>query len=195
MSDTTYNPSSANKLAGQAKDMARDIRDKAANLKDDVTRAAKDQATQLADTAKHEAGSAASQAQQEIESAVSEQKSVGADYLGSIAQAADRAAGEFDQSLPMAANYIRQASEQIQGFADGVRNKDMRALLGEVESFARKQPALFFGGAVMLGFAALRFLKSSAPNSAPSSGSIGSYAPDRSYADYGRFEQRRPGQE
>jgi hypothetical protein len=190
MSDTTYK--SANKLAGQAKDMARDIRDKAANLKDDVSRAAKDQATQFADTAKHVAGEAMSQAQGQIESAVSEQKSAGANYIGSIAQAAERAAGEFDQSLPIAADYIRQASEQIQGVADTVRDKDLRELLGEVENFARKQPALFFGGALILGFAALRFLKSSAPSSP--SASVGSYSPDRSYADYGAFEQRRSGQ-
>jgi len=190
MSDTTT--TSANKLAGQAKDMARDIRDKAAGLKDDVSRAARDQATQFADTAKHVAGSAMSQAQKEMESAANAQKSAGADYIGSIAQAAERAAGEFDQALPQAATYIRQASEQLQGVADVVRNRDMRELLGEVESFARKQPALFFGGAMILGFAALRFLKSSAPSSP--SASIGSYSPGDSYANYGGFEQRRPGQ-
>jgi hypothetical protein len=36
----------------------------------------------------------------------------------------------------------------------------MRELAAEVQDFARKQPTLFFGGAVILGFAALRFFKS-----------------------------------
>jgi hypothetical protein len=44
----------------------------------------------------------------------------------------------------------------------------MHDLVGEVQDFAKRQPTLFFGGAVVLGFAALRFLKSSAPASAPS---------------------------
>jgi hypothetical protein len=39
----------------------------------------------------------------------------------------------------------------------------VRELVGEVQDFARRQPTLFFGGAVVLGFAALRFLKSTAP--------------------------------
>jgi hypothetical protein len=185
MSDTTYTPPKSN-LAGQAKDMARDIRDKAANLTDDVKRTAKDQASQLGDAAKDFATSAAGQVQDKMQQAVSQQKSAGADYIGSLAQAAERAAGEFDQAMPQAARYIRQASEQIQSVADTVRERDMRDLVGEVETFARRQPGLFFGGAVILGFAALRFLKSSAPTqqSGPS---------QTNYSDYGSFEQRRAG--
>jgi hypothetical protein len=195
MSDTTYTPKSnldgldkesKSNLAGQAKDMARDIRDKAANLTGDVKRAAKDQASQLGDAAKDFAASAAGQVQDTMQRAVSQQKSAGADYIGSIAQAAERAAGEFDDAMPQAAHYIRQASEQIQSVADTVRDRDMRDLVGEVENFARRQPALFFGGALVLGFAALRFLKSSAPRQSGSG--------QTSYSDYGAFEQRRTSQ-
>jgi hypothetical protein len=88
------------------------------------------------------------------------QKSLGADYIGALAGAMNRAAGEFDTELPQAAHYIRQASEQVSGFADTVRQRDIRELAAEVQDFARKQPTLFFGGAVILGFAALRFFKS-----------------------------------
>ena len=183
MSDT-YTPPKSN-LAGQAKDMARDIRDKAADLTGNVSRAAKDQASQLGDAAKDLATSAASKVQDKMQSTVSQQKSSGADYIGSIAQATGRAADEFDDALPQAARYIRQASEQIQGVADVVRERDVRELIGEVESFARQQPTLFFGGAVILGFAALRFLKSSAPPAQ------GAGSGESSYSDDGAFEQRR----
>jgi hypothetical protein len=158
-------------LASQAKDVARDLKAKATDVTQSVTRAAKDQASQFGDTARD----VASSAKDKVESAVTEQKSVGADYIGSIAQAASRAANEFENDLPQAAHYIRQASEQIQGVADTVRERDMRELVGEVQDFARRQPTLFFGGAVVLGFAALRFLKSSAPSPT------------------GAFEQRRQG--
>jgi hypothetical protein len=117
---------------------------------------AKDNAAQLGDAARDLADSA----KDKVEEAVTRRKSVGADYIGSVAQATGRAAQAFDNDLPQAALYIRQASEHIQGVADTVRERDVRELVGEVQNFARKQPTLFFGGAVVLGFAALRFLKS-----------------------------------
>ncbi len=164
MSDTyTGQPdgkdTSGNDFAAQAKDMVRDVKAKASDLTDGVTRAVKDNASQLGDAALDMANTA----KDKVEAAVSERKSLGADYIGSIAQATGRAAHEFEAELPQAAHYIRQASEQIQGVADTVRERDVRELVGEVQEFARRQPTLFFGGAVVLGFAALRFLKSSAP--------------------------------
>ena len=155
----TYNPSKSN-LAGQAKDMARDLRDKAAGLTDDVKQAAKDQAAQLGDAAKDLAANAADKMQQ----AAAQQKSAGADYISAIAHATQQAANQFDDALPPAASYMRQASEQIEDIADVLRQRDARELVGEVENFARRQPGLFFGGALVLGFAALRFLKTSAPS-------------------------------
>ena len=150
---------SAKDLAGKAKEIVRDVKAKASDLTDGVTRAAKDNASQLGDAA----FDMASTAKDKVEAEVSQRKSIGADYIGCIAQAAGRAANEFEAELPQVAHYIRQGSEQIQGVADTVRERDMRELVGEVQDFARRQPTLFFGGAVVLGFAALRFLKSTAP--------------------------------
>ena len=41
-----------------------------------------------------------------------------------------------------------------------MRNRDMSEIVGNVQAFARKQPTAFFGAAVLLGFAAVRFIKS-----------------------------------
>jgi methyl-accepting chemotaxis protein len=160
MSDTYTSRPEGKDLSDKAKDMVRDVKAKASGLTDGVTRAAKDNANQLGDAALDMANSA----KDKVEAAVSQRKSLGADYIGSLAQATERAAHEFDAELPQAAHYIRQASEQMQGVADTVRERDVRELVGEVQDFARRQPTLFFGGAVVLGFAALRFLKSTAPN-------------------------------
>jgi len=156
MSDT-YTPRPD--LAGKAKEVARDLTAKATGAADSVKRAAKDNASQLSDAA----AGLANNAKEKVGAEVTRQKSVGADYIESIANAASRAAGEFQSDVPQAAHYIRQASAQLQGVADTVRQRDVRELVGEVQDFARRQPTLFFGGAVVLGFAALRFLKSSAP--------------------------------
>jgi hypothetical protein len=42
-----------------------------------------------------------------------------------------------------------------------LKEKDLNGLMGDVESFARRQPVAFFGAAVAAGFLAVRFLKSS----------------------------------
>jgi hypothetical protein len=158
----TYTPK--NDLSVKAKDVARDVKAKAAGMTQDITKAAKDNAAQLGNSAKEFAGAA----KDKVGEAVTQRKSLAADYVGSIAQATQQAAMAFDNDLPQAARYIRQASEQIQGVADNVREKDVRELVGDVQEFARQQPTLFFGGAVVLGFAALRFLKSTPPKQATS---------------------------
>ncbi len=150
----------AKDLTGQAKDLFNDARAKASNVTDSVTRAAKDNASRLGDAAVDMANNA----KEKVEAAVSQRKSLGADYLGSIAQATERAAREFEAEVPQAAVYIRQTSEKIQGVADAVRQRNVREMVEDVQDFARRQPTLFFGGAVVIGFAALRFFKSTAPN-------------------------------
>jgi methyl-accepting chemotaxis protein len=153
----TYTPKTD--LSGKAKEVVRDVKVKAAGMTEDITQAAKDNAAQLGNSAREFANTA----KDKVGEAMSQRKSIGADYIGSIAQATQHAAMAFDDDLPQAASYIRQASQQVQGMADKVREKDVRELVGDVQEFARQQPTLFFGGAVVLGFAALRFLKSAPP--------------------------------
>jgi hypothetical protein len=125
---------------------------------------------------------------------MNEQKTAGADYLGTIAQAVHRAAGEFQTEVPQAAQYIRQAAGQIESVANAVRERNIRELVGEVQGFARRrQPTLFFGGAVILGFAALRFLKSSDTSSSGKGSSARSNVVEGSFSSSGdgAFPQRR----
>jgi hypothetical protein len=136
-------------LGRQMTELRRTVTDKATEVKDTVSRVAGEQASELA-----------TEARTKIEELTQRQKEAGADYVGSIAQAVDRAAGEFEETLPQATRYIRAASGQIQGVADAIRDRNGRELLEEVRSFARRQPELFFGGALLLGFAAWRFYRS-----------------------------------
>ena len=43
-----------------------------------------------------------------------------------------------------------------------MREKDVQAIVRDVERYAREQPALFLGGAFVLGLLGARFLKSTA---------------------------------
>jgi hypothetical protein len=142
-------------VAQQAKTFGRDIKDKTSEFTDSLARTAKSQAQGLSAAA----GDLAGQAKDKVEAAVNDKKSVGADYIGNIASAVHRVAGEIGNEIPQAAPYIHQAANRLEGVATAVREKNVRELVGEVEGFARQQPMLFFGGTLLLGFAAIRFLK------------------------------------
>ena len=168
MSDISgYKPQSggiANRNGGDLTDKSKfrddDLKGKATEFTDTVVQTAKDQLVGLSTAAKDMANDATGK----VKTALNDQKAAGADYIGNIAQAVHRAAGEFDGDVPQAAQYIRQAAAQLDSVANSVRERDMGELIGDVRQFARRQPTLFFGGALILGFAALRFFKSSSPD-------------------------------
>jgi hypothetical protein len=156
-------------LPDQAKQVARDLKEKASAVADSVTDIAKHEAEEIGTAAKEILADTTDR----MKSAVTEQKTAGADYIDTVALAIQRAAGEFEADVPQAAQYIRRAGSQLGSVANAVRHRDMRELVTEVEDLARRQPALFFGGAVIVGFAALRFLKSSPPKTVQAKAPLG----------------------
>jgi hypothetical protein len=136
-----------------------EIKNAAAQAKENVTSTLREQAAQIGDNAK----AAAANTGKKIESALNEQRSSGADYLQNMAGLVHRAADVFDTEVPQASRYIHQAAQQIDTVAEAVRTKNVQDAVNDVQDFARRQPAIFFGGALLFGFAAVRLLKTSAP--------------------------------
>jgi hypothetical protein len=64
---------------------------------------------------------------------------------------------------PLASELAERASRGIEGVAQYVSSASAQSLIRDTEQLARRQPALFFGGAFLLGLAAGRFLKASSP--------------------------------
>jgi hypothetical protein len=89
-------------------------------------------------------------------------KQSGAETLGGAAAAVHRAAGSLEPDLPRAAGYARHAADALQQASAALKERSLDELVGSVGQFARKQPAAFFGAAVLTGFALSRFLKSAA---------------------------------
>jgi len=150
----------------KASELADDLKRQASDVAQDVTRQVKEQASQLTENAR----AAASGATQKLRSAAEDQKNAGADFVSGIAGAVRRAAGEFDDQIPLAGDYIRRAAEQIDGASDALRRRELAELFQGVQDFARRQPTAFLGASVLAGFAVARFLKSSR-SSRPSDGS------------------------
>lgn len=90
------------------------------------------------------------------------QKQAGADQIGGVARAVHGAAREIEQNMPQAAGFIHDAATRLEGAAASLRERSVDDLMRSLNDFARTQPAAFFGGAVLAGFALSRFLKSSA---------------------------------
>jgi uncharacterized protein YjbJ (UPF0337 family) len=171
---------STKSLGEQAMSAGKDLTDKAMDLAETSTDKIKGQASDLVDAAKD----VASQATDKFKDAVSAQKASGAEYVGSLADTMRRAAREFDTDLPMAGTYIRKAASQVEGVSDQIRNGNLSDLVRNTQSFARRQPTAFLGLAVLVGFGAVRFLKSSSEaGSAPEGSKVAnlSAAADRGY--------------
>jgi hypothetical protein len=103
------------------------------------------------------------QAEERARSMAERQKRAGAERVGSMARAVRDAAGNLEREMPAAAEFIQNAARQIEEKSADYRDRSIDEIFSEVAAFARRQPALFFGGALLAGFVLSRFLKSSPP--------------------------------
>ena len=123
-------------------------------------------AQQLAETAKQSAKQGAKQGADQVKRTVmsqaATQKDQAAQSLTTVSGAVNQAAQQLRQNNqePMA-RAVESAATNIGQFADYLRARNVSDLIGEVEDFASRQPALFLSGAFLVGVLGARFLKSS----------------------------------
>src|SRR5829696_1998703 len=68
---------------------------------------------------------------------------------------------EMREQQPQIASFADTAAQQVDKASQFLRETDFQGLVREGENFARRQPAVFLGGALALGILASRFLKAS----------------------------------
>jgi hypothetical protein len=88
------------------------------------------------------------------------QKDNVADRIGSIAERVHQTADDLRDREGWLAGLMDRGAQELDGIADDIRHSDMSSLLDSVEVFARRQPALFMGASVALGFALSRVARS-----------------------------------
>lgn len=130
---------------------------------------AADEFPSISDKAKSDIAGAAEAARTEARRIASQQKNAGADRLGEVAGAVHGAARSLEAGMPQMASYVHDAAVRLEDAANTLRQRNVEDLMSEITRFARSQPVLFFGGAMLAGFALTRFLKSS--NGQPTGGS------------------------
>lgn len=116
-----------------------------ANATDNIKQKISETGEKLKSEARHQSGEA---------------KARVADEMSNVASALQGASGEFDTGT-LQAKLLNQIADGISGAADTVRNKDVSEVVSDVQGFARANPAVFLGGAALLGFVASRFAKAS----------------------------------
>jgi hypothetical protein len=91
-----------------------------------------------------------------------EQQTAAAGTLGQFAAALRKAARETgDGQQGQISRVAETAADGLDRLSASLQERDFDRLVGDLESFARRQPVVFFGAAMVTGFLAMRFLKAS----------------------------------
>ncbi len=133
----------ARNIAAEAKGAARDVAD---------------EAREIGSSVKSEALGVVSAVRQGLADKAEEQKDGVADRIGAIADRAHSTADELRDREAWLAGLIDRGARELDGFADAVRHRDINTIWSSLESFGRRQPALFMGAAVAAGFALTRLV-------------------------------------
>lgn len=123
----------------------------------DAAEQAKAKAQQLVGDAQHRAS-------EQVQSRLDTQKHRAAESLSGVAQSLHATSQQLQGQQDGASRYVRQAADRVENLASHLQDRDVGEIIDEVEDFARRQPAVFLGGAFALGVLGARFLKSSRRN-------------------------------
>ena len=109
---------------------------------------------------------------------VDERSTVIGQQIGSLAQDLRAASDHLrdNGTVGAAAGYVDQGAELVDKLAQYLQDADSDRLIGDLEHYARQQPWAIAGAALVLGFAASRFLKTSSVRRYTSAYGGGQYA-------------------
>jgi hypothetical protein len=113
----------------------------------------------FAETAKDKLASVAEPVKEKAVELAAEEKDVGANQMKIAARAVHGAASSLESEMPQIAGYIHDAGQRLEQMADQLRQGNVDELMGKLGDYARNQPAMIFGGAMLAGFALTRFVK------------------------------------
>lgn len=137
--------------------------DRAGDMVEGATDGVKDVVSATGDVVKEGAKRVASQVGEQAKTTVESRKSDVAQELGAVADVVRQTSYEAGiGTSPTVMDYGQRIANQIEGVSSYLDENGVEQILGDVQSFARRQPAVFLGGAFMFGLMAGRFLRSSA---------------------------------
>lgn len=133
-----------------------------------------DEARRTGQAVKKEAAGLVGTVQQQLSSRAEAQKDSLADRLAAVAEQVHGTAENLRGREAWLADLVDRGARELDGLADELRHRDVRSLIGGVETLAHRHPALFMGVAVACGFALSRMVRGAAPSTS-SRGYAGDY--------------------
>ena len=121
----------------------------------------------LLDQAKSTANEAYDKFAEKATSTIEEQKTGLAGGLTSVADSFRKTGDSLNTAqgqnyvTEYSAHYVKTAADKLEGVARYFETSDVKTMARDAESYARRNPAIFLGGAFVLGVLAARFFKSS----------------------------------
>ena len=100
----------------------------------------------------------------------------GADSLSGLVKAMQIAGRELQGDSPALARNIDAAAAHLENFADSIRGRSVTDMFSSASDLARRNPTTFLAGAIIAGFAASRFLRSSHAAESEDPGTVGDRA-------------------
>jgi len=119
-------------------------------------------AADLGNEAREQVVNLTDQVRQQATSQLASQKERAVDALETVALLLHQA-GEHaqQQDKTLIANYVDKAAQQVGSFSESIAQQDVTQLVETTKEYARREPMLFVGGALVAGFLGARFLRSS----------------------------------
>ena len=142
------------------RESAGDIGGRRTTGKADSFSEASDAAQGVAEKAKEAASNTASTITHHVKGLLDDQVGNGANMVGHFANSVKRAAEDLDQSAPQLAGVVRGVADRLKSYEDDLRNQSVDQLVRSASSYTRRQPAVVFGLAALVGFFAFRTFKS-----------------------------------
>ncbi|MDN4633925.1 hypothetical protein QCD71_20610 [Sphingomonas sp. PsM26] len=118
-----------------------------------------DQVKGAADGVAKGASSLAGQAKLKLTDTLDGQKGTAADLIEQLAVSVQRSGEQFEGRQDWIASAVGRGAVELNTLAGSLRDKDLGELMSEAQTFARRQPALFIGVALVVGFTVARFGK------------------------------------
>ena len=148
-------------MPDQDRNAPADVKAKVKSAAGDMAQSVKSRATEAVDTLSSETANYATEAKDAV-----------ADEVKSVASALRSAADDM-RSGSAAERTFSQIADGLADASETMHDKDLGQIVGVLTDFAKRNPVVFLGGAMLLGFAATRFAKASGDAANPSTSRSG----------------------
>ena len=162
----------------QAKEQVREVAQSTAEQAGQVRDSVKEQASQVADEVKTQGREVLERTKEQVRQQGEAQTQQVAGSLRTLGEQAQALADGRTEDAGPVVDYVRQASDRLQGMATRLEERGAQGLVQDLEEFGRRRPGAFLAGAALAGFVVGRVVRSASPGG-PSTASNVPYVGER----------------